>query len=732
VSGLDTQSIISQLLEIERRPINNLERKVADLQAEQGRYTALQPLVSDLDRAASGLTDIASLDQPKVSNPNTTALGVSVTSDAIPSDYDLVVEQRAQAGRVASQGTEGSSATIAASGGTFSVRSGASGALISVEVDETTTLRDFTDAINAQNGDVRASIINDGTRENSARLVLTSAKTGREMDVEIVDNDTSLIFDSTTIENVVSDEANSSTYTGAVTSSGTYTGSDSKTFIVEIMSEGAVGDATYRFSTDGGMTFDDNGGAGYTTTEVASQVGNDGEGVELAFSDSGTLAQGDRFYIDVTSPVLRRAQDSVFTLNGISQTRSSNEVTDAIEGVTISLLEADPSRNLRFSVEQNDEGIVNAVEGLVDAYNELFSKIRDQQTFDSETNTGGPLLGDSTANSILRTMRRTLTTAAPGVEGGLRRLVDLGVRTTDGGRIELDRVELEGLLAENRNAVLDVLTSGATSPVDDLSLVSRPSGVPAGDYAVSITTAAERASVGGSAAFDTLTQDETLSFEMTGEANEGSPSQTTFSVDLAAGDTLAQAVAKLNSAFATQGVAFEAQDDGGTLRIASRDFGSNWELSVSSSVAAGAGTSQIGTAQLDGQGVDVVGTVDGETIRGSGATLSVGEGVLEGVVLEYTGSATGFLGNLSLTTGLGELFAETSDALSGEQSSTINTKNDSINDQIERLRDQIARKEESLLRTQERLEREYANLETTMAELQSQQTFLTNQLAQLG
>jgi len=128
----------------------------------------------------------------------------------------------------------------------------------------------------------------------------------------------------------------------------------------------------------------------------------------------------------------------------------------------------------------------------------------------------------------------------------------------------------------------------------------------------------------------------------------------------------------------------------------------------------------------------VVGTVDGETIRGSGATLSVGEGVLEGVVLEYTGSATGFLGNLSLTTGLGELFAETSDALSGEQSSTINTKNDSINDQIERLRDQIARKEESLLRTQERLEREYANLETTMAELQSQQTFLTNQLAQLG
>lgn len=731
-SGLDTQSIISQLLELERRPISKLEQKVAQLQADQGRFTGLQPLVSDIARAASGLGDLRELDQPKVVNSFGSQVAVTATADAIPSDYDLVIDQRARAGRVASQGLEGTSALVASAGGTFSVRAGASGALISVEVDEGTTLRQLTDAINAQNGDVRASVINDGTLERSTRLVLTSTKTGREMDVEIVSNDTNLQFDTTTIESAVADGGNAGDYSGTVTSSGTYTGSDSKTFIVEIMSGGAAGVATYRFSTDGGMTFDDNGGAGYAAGTVAAAIGDNDEGVQIAFSDAGTLGVGDRFYVDVTAPRLQEAKDAVFTLNGIRQTRPTNSVSDAIEGVTLDLLEADPSRTLRFSVEEDDSAIVSSVKEFVDAYNALVKKIRDQQTFDAETNTAGPLLGDRTANSILSTLRRTLTAAAPGLESGPRRLIDLGVKTGEGGQLSLDETRLKGLLEEDRSAVLGVLTSTSTTSIENLSVVSRPDGVPSGDYRVDITRAAEKAVVQGAGVVSTLAGDETLSFQFSSNASESSPSVRSFTVDLAAGDTLAQVISKLNSAFSTQGVALSAEDQGGVLKISSTDYGDDYDLSVVSDVAAGAGSTQIGTSELGDRGVDVAGTVDGSSAEGTGSTLTVSSGALEGVVLEYTGSEVGLLGNLELTTGLGALFEVAADQLAGADGATIDSRSDSINDQIERLREQIAKKQDSLLRTQERLEREFANLETTLAQLQSQQTFLTNQLSLLG
>jgi flagellar hook-associated protein 2 len=731
-SGLDTQAIVSQLLELERRPINNLERKIAQLQADQGRFTALQPLIGEVKTAARALIDATQLDRPKVVNAFSSALGVSASAGAIPSDYDLVIEQRAQAGRVASQGLDGSSALVASGPGTFAVRAGSTGALISVEVDATTTLRELTDAINAQSGDVRASIINDGTRADASRLVLTSTETGRERDVEIVTNGTSLQFDATTIEGAVADAENSGLYTGTATSGGTYTGTDSKTFIVEIMSDGAAGAATYRYSTDGGITFDDNGGAGYTTSTTAAAIGGNAEGVELAFSNSGTLSAGDRFYVDVTAPELRQARDAVFTLNGIRQTRSSNSVSDAIEGVTLDLQEADASQTLTFSVERDDGAVVGAVQGLVDAYNAIVKEIRSKQTFDAETQTGGPLLGDRTANSILSSLRRTLVAPAPGVEGNIRRLVDLGVRTGEGGQLTLDEAKLRGLLETDRASVLGVLTSTEMLPDDDLTVTARPEGVPAGDYAVRITEAAAKASVSGAGAVTTLAQDETLSFEYSTNAQEDSPTTASFSVDLAAGDTLAQVIAKLESAFATQGAQLVAEDDGGVLKISSLDYGDDYDLSVTSDVAAGAGSTQIGTSARTSLGVDIQGTIAGQVASGSGASLTMGSGDLDGLVVEYTGSATGFIGSMSLSTGLGELFAEAVDGITGTEGSLLKTRTDSLNDQVERLQDQIRKKEESLARTRERLEREFANLEVTMAQLQSQQTFLTNQLAQLG
>ncbi|MEM1025088.1 MAG: flagellar filament capping protein FliD [Myxococcota bacterium] len=727
-SGLDTQGIVAQLLELERRPIRQLEAQVAELTAQQGRYTALQPNLNALRSATSALQDRTSLLRPQL-NIQGSAVSATVQDSAVSARYDLTVSQLATAGRIASQGVDSTSTPIAVGPGSFQLRAGANGALVSVSVDAATTLNDLASAINAQNGEVTASVINDGTAANAQRLVLSSARTGRDFDVEIVNNDTTLQFDTKLIEDAVADDANDSAYTGTVSSSGTYTGSDSKTFIVEILAGGVAGTATYRVSSDGGITFDDNGGAGFTTSETATPLGAVGEGVDIAFTNSGSLTAGDRFSIDVTVPVLDEAKDAVFRLNGIQQTRSSNDIDDAVEGLSFSLLSTTESgESSSVTVSRNDGAIITALQEYVNAYNEVVSGIRQQQTFDPDTNTAGALLGDPTANRIVRSLRNAITRQAVGVVSGPQRLIDLGISSSTNGEIRLDANRLTTLLEEDREGVLDLLASSGTASVPSLGIESQ-SGVGAGVYGVSVSTVPERASVSASGVLGTLSADETLSFSLSSDQTDDTPSSRDFTVSLSAGDTAAQVLAEINSAFATQGVAFEAVLDGaGQLELRATEFGADFQITVSSDVAAGVGSTQIGTTELVDAGVDIAGLISGRQAIGVGNTLT-GTGDLADLVLSYSGSDTGNIGIITITEGLGSLLADTVEGLVTGSESVLATRNQGLQSRIDRLNEQILAKNEQVARNQARLEREFANLEVTLAQLQSQGNFVTNQLA---
>ncbi|NJK88357.1 MAG: flagellar filament capping protein FliD [Myxococcales bacterium] len=262
--------------------------------------------------------------------------------------------------------------------------------------------------------------------------------------------------------------------------------------------------------------------------------------------------------------------------------------------------------------------------------------------------------------------------------------------------------------------------------------MNRPVGAPSGSYAVNVSVAAEKATLTASGALvGGLAQNETLSFTFSRDHTTSAPTISGFSVDLGAGDSLAQVINKLNSAFATQGAGLNAIDEGGRLKIESNDYGADFFFSVVSDVGTGIGGTEFGTTTLEDAGVDIAGTINGIIAVGSGSSLRLGDGALSGLTVDYKGSLTGLLGTIDLSTGLSDLFSEAADRISGDDSAFLNGRNESLQQQIDRLNDQIAKKEESIARTQGRLEREFANLEVTLAQLQSQQTFVTNQLQQL-
>ncbi len=88
--------------------------------------------------------------------------------------------------------------------------------------------------------------------------------------------------------------ASSNTYAGAVSSAGTFSKTSSMTYVVRIIEGGALADATYSISTDGGQTW---GATSLPGDLAAGTISNiDSSGININFT-AGTLAAGDTFTV---------------------------------------------------------------------------------------------------------------------------------------------------------------------------------------------------------------------------------------------------------------------------------------------------------------------------------------------------------------------------------------------------------------------------------------------------
>lgn len=186
-SGLDVNSIISQLLAIERQPINQLQSKATQIQSQISEYGKLKSLTSTLRDAASALTSNDTWSRTVATSSNAASVGIAVSAGAAVGRYSVQVQSLAAAQSIASGqfdsadempgagtlrielGTWGPGQT------TFAPKSGA--AAVDIAIEATDTLAQVRDKINAANAGVSATILNDGTH---ARLLMRSTATGTE------------------------------------------------------------------------------------------------------------------------------------------------------------------------------------------------------------------------------------------------------------------------------------------------------------------------------------------------------------------------------------------------------------------------------------------------------------------------------------------------------------------------------------------------------------------------
>lgn len=188
VSGLttiDVNSIVSQLMAVERQPLNAMKTSLSGIQTKLSAFGRLQGQLSALQTAAQALTRTERWQATTATSGDDAAAKVSSAGTAQPGAYLLTVDALAQRQALASQ--QWSSADALLGGGTLRLQFGridqGSGTLVAdaarpesaIDIPAGATLAQVRDAINAAGAGIRASLVADG---DSVRLAIRADDTG--------------------------------------------------------------------------------------------------------------------------------------------------------------------------------------------------------------------------------------------------------------------------------------------------------------------------------------------------------------------------------------------------------------------------------------------------------------------------------------------------------------------------------------------------------------------------
>ena len=402
-SGLDVNSIVTQLMALEQKPLTSLATKESTYQSQISALGQLKSALAAVDTAAATLRSTAAAPAWKTSVTTPGIVTASASAGATAGMHTLSVSNLAQTQILAAAGRASSSAPIGTgaattltfdfgtiAGGAFDNTAGTyAGASFTPNAAKTpftitldnsnNTLDQIRDAINAAGGGVTAAVVNDGGT-SPYRLVLTSASTGADSSLRIVVN----------------------------------------------------GDATLT-----GLLAQD---------PAASQ----------RLSETQT------------------AQDARFVLDGLAISKTSNNITDVLAGVTLTLTGTNAPGSTSLGVQRNSAPLASALGALVNAYNSLNSAVA------GYTKAKAVLQGDLAAQSAQRQVRSALGNAPAGVSGSYTLLAQLGGSFQKDGSLTFDTAKFQAAVDADPTAVNALAGSIASSVKDAAAAFSAADGPVAG------------------------------------------------------------------------------------------------------------------------------------------------------------------------------------------------------------------------------------------------------------
>ena len=500
-SGIDTATIIDDLITAESTKLNALKQKQ---QLAEWKQEAYRSIISDITTfnstyfsttSSSSLIKSSNYLQYTASSSDTTAITATAASTATAGSHTITVSQLATAATLTgssaiSKGVVASGTPTYTSGQSFVIT--VDGAEYTVEIDSSVTDVDsLQDAIDEAVGTATS-----GTSTVSKVVVATNS-------------DGYLTFSAGTDSGVQAISIADSSSNGALSDLGFGTDSSTSNQISTSSTMATIAaqmSTAMTFNSDGEANFTINGVALYcdeddTLSTVIERINSSDAGVTAKYDEltgrlvltADTLGAGTTitasdtdgsFISSLLGGSLTSGTDSVMTIDGTKLTRNTNAIT--VDGVTYKL-NAVTTEAATVTVAQDTEAISSLISNFVDAYNTLIETINAalDETYDSdyppltedqeaemneteisnwnEVAKTGLLANDPLLTKMLNTMRNALMNS---VSGSSLTLADIGITTgtyTENGKLYLDEDALAEAIESDASAIAELFAQKSTS-----------------------------------------------------------------------------------------------------------------------------------------------------------------------------------------------------------------------------------------------------------------------------
>jgi flagellar hook-associated protein 2 len=434
-TGLDFDSILQADEAAAQVPITALQNQETALNTSISTLGTIQGDYTTLQSALSALNTSLTIPPTGVSVASNAPFTAAVTGSPINGSYPVTVTQLASAEILASQGYASDSASVG--DGTISITIGGHTTPITVD-SSNDTLSGLAGAINAAGIGVTAQVVDTGAPGAPYRLEITSNSTGSAQAFSVSSSLAGGTAPDFADNEIGPTDASQVTGSATPTIGGTYTGTLSQGYEFTVTNGGTVGTdpITIAWTSDSGEA-----GTITVPTTYSGQALNVADGVTLTLG-SGTLNTNDSFGAGAFVPQVAQAQNATLQVGNQIITSSTNQVSNAINGVTLSVNGTGGPSVVTVSPDITTEA--NQISAFVSAYNTaLTDTVNNTQALPGQT--APPLADDGGLRLTLFNLQTQL---------GTLNLSSLGIsinQTT--GALSFDQSTFETSAATNPSGV---------------------------------------------------------------------------------------------------------------------------------------------------------------------------------------------------------------------------------------------------------------------------------------
>ena len=262
--------------------------------------------------------------------------------------------------------------------------------------------------------------------------------------------------------------------TGAVTTAPTLTGSGSShsatASIAGVTAINSATTTTISVSADtpaGVVAAINKANTGVRATIVDTGLGGNSFKIVLSGQSGSngvfTLTSSPDLGFHDTANKMQTAQDAIFDFEGLMLTRSSNMLTDVIDGATINILNTSSS-NVTVNISNDRSTLKSNIQQMVSSYNDLVLICDNFTAIDSDAEMAGALSEDTSIVRFLKTkLKEVIFGDSSTPSGAVSALRNIGISVNEYGTVKFNETDYEAAVSTSYDDIVTMLTADTSN-----------------------------------------------------------------------------------------------------------------------------------------------------------------------------------------------------------------------------------------------------------------------------